>query len=292
MRIFLYWGKEMRVFSRKKEIRMIFPQLSWILLLASLALLAVGFYKFTYFFTVGHGLVTGGLGLSILIIALVRGDVTLPLALMCLLLLVYGFYQGGITAILELKKGQGRTLYRSKKEADTPLPVQLALWLLLGVAYLLPIMPLWYREATGPKEAPAAAWIGLALMLGGLALELIAARQANQQRQEDPLHPPMYGLFGVVRCPGQLGRIIFFLGILAGSAPLLKGFQRLISLLGYGAAVYFAFRSARRKEKITEKRHGRLKSYQNYVAETPVILPFIPLYSLDFFRREEEEEEL
>lgn len=270
---------------------MIFPQLSWLLLLLSLVFLAVGFYKFTYFFSVGHGLVTGGLGLTILIIALARGDVSLPLALECLLLLVYGIYQGGVTALLELKKGRDRTLFRSRSEAETPLLVQVAVWLLLGVAYLLPLTPLWYREATAPREALAAAWIGFVLMLGGLALELISNRQANQQRQEDPLHPPMHGLFSIVRCPAQLGRMIFFLGLFAGNAAILKGFQWLVAILGFAAAVYFAFRSAKRKEKITGERHGRLKSYQNYLAETPVILPFVPLYSLDFSRRAGEKEE-
>ena len=71
---------------------MVFPPLTWVLLLVAAALCAIGFYKFVYFMSVGYGLAVGGIGVAILIIALVRGDVTAVMAVLCILLLIYGGY--------------------------------------------------------------------------------------------------------------------------------------------------------------------------------------------------------
>ena len=67
---------------------MVFPPLTWVLLLVAAALCAIGFFKFVWFMSVGYGLAVGGIGVAILVIALIRGDLTLIMAILCLLLLV------------------------------------------------------------------------------------------------------------------------------------------------------------------------------------------------------------
>ena len=68
---------------------MVFPPLTWVLLIVSAALCAIGFYKFVYFMSVGYGLAVAGIGVTIAVIGLVRGDLTVVMAVLCLLLLLF-----------------------------------------------------------------------------------------------------------------------------------------------------------------------------------------------------------
>ena len=68
---------------------MIFPPLTWVLLLVAAAICAIGFYKFVYFMSVGYGLAVSGIGVAIFIIALLCGNLTPAMAVLCLLLPVF-----------------------------------------------------------------------------------------------------------------------------------------------------------------------------------------------------------
>ena len=65
----------------------------WILLAVSLLVSAVGWFYFIYFFSIGYGLSVSALALTTL---LVFSDVlTLPSAVLCGILFVYGFRLAG-----------------------------------------------------------------------------------------------------------------------------------------------------------------------------------------------------
>ncbi|MBP3728836.1 MAG: hypothetical protein J6H18_01040, partial [Lachnospiraceae bacterium] len=183
--------------------------MTWILLLLSAAFAAVGFYKFSYFTTVGHALVTGGLGLCCLIVSLSRGKSSAVLWISVLLCLIYGLFQGGLAALSELLKTSRKKVLKSEAEENTPLYVSICFWLAATLAGFCQISPLWYRVSAGLGKDSILSWLGLFLMLGGVAVILLALRQAHGQRQKDPSLPPMEGLYNWVRCPGQLGRLLF-----------------------------------------------------------------------------------
>ena len=85
---------------------MVFPPLTWVLLVVSAVLCSVGFYKFVYFMSVGYGLSVAGIGLTIFIIALIRGNLTPAMAVLCFTLpkgqpLVYTGQEVGVTRRIE-----------------------------------------------------------------------------------------------------------------------------------------------------------------------------------------------
>ena len=57
-------------------------------------------------------------------------------------------------------------------------------------------------------------------------------------------------------------------------------FQWIIALLGYIGIIYIMIGGARRIEKRQNRTYGKDKEYQEYVKKTPIIIPFVPLYSV------------
>ena len=57
--------------------------------------------------------------------------------------------------------------------------------------------------------------------------------------------------------------------------------QWCLALLGYFGIVYVMFSGARRLEVRQNKNYGADPEYQAYVKSTPILLPFIPLYSVE-----------
>lgn len=89
------------------------------------------------------------------------------------------------------------------------------------------------------------------------------------------------GLYRIVRCPNYLGELLFWSGILVSGLDILSGAgQWIIAAVGYVCIVFIMFNGATRLEKRQTKRYGKKKEYQEYVAHTPILLPWIPLYHL------------
>ena len=58
-------------------------------------------------------------------------------------------------------------------------------------------------------------------------------------------------------------------------------FQWLITILGYVGIVYVMFSGARRIEIYQNKNYGNNKEYQDYIKKTPILIPFLPIYSVE-----------
>ena len=52
------------------------------------------------------------------------------------------------------------------------------------------------------------------------------------------------------------------------------------ALLGYAGIIYVMFGGARRLEIRQDKNYGADPEYQKYKFTTPIMIPFIPLYSV------------
>ncbi len=89
------------------------------------------------------------------------------------------------------------------------------------------------------------------------------------------------GLYKIVRCPNYLGEILFWTAVLISGFGALQGVvQWFIAILGYILLVYVMFSGAKRLEGRQNKNYGTDPEYQAYVENPPILLPLIPLYSL------------
>ena len=60
----------------------------------------------------------------------------------------------------------------------------------------------------------------------------------------------------------------------------LENYWWIFALAGYAGIVYVMFGGARRLELRQNRNYGKDPEYQAYVKKTPILLPFIPLYSV------------
>ena len=191
---------------RKEFITMIFPPLTWVLLLV------IGFYKFVYFMSVGYGLAVSGIGVAIFIIALLCGNLTPAMAVLCLLLLIYGVRLGGFLLVREIKSAAYRKTLNEQTGNPVPFPVKVVMWLLMAVLYVVQTSPVWYRESAAPNGPLITAWIGAAIMAIGILLEAVADRQKSAAKLKAPNKPAMDGLYKISRCPNYFGEVTFRMG--------------------------------------------------------------------------------
>ena len=204
---------------------MVFPPLTWVLLIVSAVLCAVGFYRFVWFMSVGYGLAVAGIGVTIGFIGMVRGDISVVTGLLCLLTVVYGFRLGGFLFIREMKSAAYRKTLNAQMEKPVPFPVKLVMWLFMAVLYVVQTSCIWYREATAPAGPTAAAWVGAVIMCCGIAIEALADKQKSDAKKKNPNKPAMTGLYKFSRCPNYFGEILFWTGVFVSGWNILKGAQ-------------------------------------------------------------------
>ena len=71
-------------------------------------------------------------------------------------------------------------------------------------------------------------------------------------------------------------------GVLISGIGAITGVgQWVVVLIGYVGIIYVMFSGARRLEVRQNKNYGNDPEYQKYVTTVPILLPFIPLYSVE-----------
>lgn len=160
-----------------------------------------------------------------------------------------------------------------------PFGVKVAIWLTCAALYVTQVSPVFYRMLNGSVDS-VWVYIGAAVMLMGLVLESAADVQKNQAKKKNPRRFVDTGLYRLVRCPNYLGEMIFWTGVLFAGFGSVSGFQWVIALLGYVGIIFVMFSGARRLELRQDKNYGSDPEYQKYVSTVPILLPFIPLYSV------------
>ena len=259
---------------------MVFPALTWVLLAVAAVICALGFIRFVWFMSVGYGLSVAGLGLAILVIGLIRGDMTWALGLQCVLAVVYGCRLGLFLLIREMKSAAYRKTLAAQTDKPVPLPVKIVMWLFMAVLYVCQVSPLWYREATAPQAGIALSVVGAVIMLCGIVIEAVADRQKSAAKAVDPKKPAMTGLYKFSRCPNYFGEVVFWTGIFVSGLNVLTGWQWVIAVIGYICIVFIMVSGVKRLEKRQNKNYADLPEYREYVKKTPVFVPFVPVYSL------------
>lgn len=259
-----------------------------VLLIISLMLSMVGFYKLVYFFSVGYGFAMMGNGF--LLLSMFRHSLTPAVVVLSLLLVCYGARLSGYLMYREWKSASYKKLLHkiTRPEEKNPMEFKVLIWISVSVLYVTMISPIYYRLANNKANEGILAWVGIVIMIIGLLLETIADLQKSNQKRENPTMVATKGLYRMVRCPNYFGEIVFWTGVFISGCDVLTGIgQWMVAIVGYLCIVYIMFNGATRLEKRQNKTYGTLPIYQNYVNSTPILFPFIPLYHLAKIEKKE-----
>lgn len=255
----------------------------WLALLFGIALLvsAIGFYKYVYFISLGYGFSIAVMGAVMLV--LFRDRLYAGVAVSCILFIMYGLRLGGYLLFREVKSASYRSTMKKEIKAgdEVGMGAKLAIWISCALLYVMQVSPVFFRlEAETDGDGFLAA--GVVIMCLGVLLESSADIQKSRAKKQNPNRFCDSGLFKIVRCPNYLGEVLFWTGVFVsgisayGTSPL----RWIMSALGYLCIVYVMFGGARRLELRQNRNYGSDPEYQAYVKKTPILIPFVPLYSV------------
>lgn len=253
----------------------------WILLITSLVLSVIGFYKLVYFFSVGYGFAILGDGL--LIFVLFRNSLSPAIILLTLLFVCYGARLSGYLIYREWKSANYKKLLHkiTRPEEKNTMAFKVLIWISVSVLYVTMVSPVYYRLANDKANEGSFVWVGIVITIVGLLLETVADLQKSKQKKETPTMVATKGLYRIVRCPNYFGEIVFWTGVFVSGWDVLTGIgQWLVAIIGYLCIVYIMFNGATRLEKRQIKTYGAIPSYQTYANSTPILFPWIPFYHL------------
>ena len=252
--------------------------IAW-LVVASAVVTALGWIKQTWFFSVGYACsVIAMVGIT----GVVARDHLTPLAVIQLLLLALW----GVRLAIFLVTRERAASYAKRPEADRATmsaPVRLAIWIMCLLLYPAMITPaVLAAQASGPTGVwTVISVVGLAILASGVAVEALADRQKQRAKSVDPARFVATGLYSWVRVPNYLGEIMVWLGsLLAGAYALTTPLRWVVALLGFGCLVFIMLGATRRLERTQTERYGDESAFQTYVSTVPVLVPWVPLYSI------------
>ena len=263
---------------------MVFPISLFILLGVALLVSSMGFKKYVWFISLGYGFSIAAEGVAMLIIF--HKSLTVATVILSALLIAYGLRLSGYLAIREAKNASYKKHMTTeiKDGKKIPFGVKVAIWVTCALLYLTQVLPILYRFANKASDS-IASYIGIGIMAFGLILETAADIQKNQAKKKNPHRFVDTGLYRIVRCPNYLGEMIFWTGVfVSGIGALSSVWQWILALVGYLGIIYVMFSGARRLEIRQNKNYGNDKEYQAYVKKVPILIPLIPLYSVEKYK--------
>ena len=262
---------------------MVLPINFWLLFGICMLVSAIGFKNYVWFISLGYGFSIAAEGLAMLI--LYGKSLTLGTILCCVLFILYGLRLGGYLAIRELGSSSYKKNMKGEiKEGSTvPFGVKIAIWVTCALLYVTQISGVFYRMHNAVQDN-ALVFVGAAVMLLGVSLETAADIQKNNAKKVNPRRFVDTGLYRIVRCPNYLGEMIFWTGVLIAGIGAVSGWQWIVVAIGYIGIIFVMFSGARRLEIRQDKNYGNDPEYQKYVTTVPILLPFVPLYSVKKYK--------
>lgn len=252
-----------------------------VLLAVALVASACGFKRYVWFISIGYGVAVAAIGVALLAMFGARSGVAE--VLQALLLVAYGCRLAGYLAYRELRsRSYNQKMKGEVKGNDSvTLGARLAIWGAAALLYACQTSPVLFRMAAHARTDVLLV-VGLAVSAFGLAFETTADVQKNAAKRRNPRRFVDTGLFRIVRCPNYLGEMLFWTGVFVSGVGVYAGIaQWAAALVGYLGIVYVMFGGARRLEIHQNRSYGKDPAYQRYVRTTPIMLPFVPLYSVE-----------
>ena len=248
-----------------------------IAVLLSLAACSMGFKNYIWFISIGYGLAVAAIGAEMMIAG---GNLFASL-----ILLIYGLRLSGYLIYREVKTAyNSRMTGEIKQNKDVPIGGRIGIWTSSGILYPLMTSGVIFRTSNhAPDDTLMYAGLGISLL--GILLESAADLQKQAAKKKNPDRFVDKGLYRIVRCPNYLGELIMWTGIFISGISAYQGaLQWIAAVIGYISIVYIMFSGARRLEIRQNKRYGKDAEYQKYHDSTPVLLPFVPLYSVEKYK--------
>ena len=253
------------------------------LFIAAMVISSIGFKNYVWFISLGYGFSIAGE--SLLMMILYRGQLTIDTIICCVLFMVYGCRLGGYLAVREF----GSSSYKKNMKGEikdgksVPFGVKIAIWVTCALLYVTQVSGVFYRMFNAAEDN-IAVYIGAGIMLLGLVLESVADIQKNKAKKINPKRFVDTGLYRLVRCPNYLGEMIFWTGVVISAVGAVTGWQWVLVAVGYIGIIFVMFSGARRLEIRQNKNYGKDPEYQKYVKFVPIMVPFIPLYSVEKYK--------
>ena len=255
----------------------------YVLLALSFAVSALGWIYFIYFFSIGYGFTISVLSVAAAIIF--RDVITWPALLLCAALFVYGIRLGMFLLLREKRSATYKhILYQPENTVKKPAFVMWMIWIMCALLYLGQISPVTfylYNLRDGLPVSEGWLWAGAIVAALGVIIEMVADAQKSAAKKVNARRYVDTGLYRIVRCPNYFGEVLMWTGsfiICFGSCCTVG--QWVIAALGYVGIVYVMFSGARRLELRQTETYGSDPEFQKYIKKTPLILPFVPIYSV------------
>ena len=259
---------------------MVFPSEFLWLFVAAMVISSIGFKNYVWFISLGYGFSIAGEGVLMLILYGQR--LTFGMILCCCLFIIYGLRLGGYLAIREMGSSSYKKNMKGeiKEGSAVPFGVKVAIWVTCALLYATQVSGVFYRMHNGAPDN-VCTFIGAGIMALGLTMETIADLQKNAAKKVNPKRFVDTGLYRLVRCPNYLGEMLFWTGVLVTAFGAVSYWgQWVVIAIGYIGIIFVMFSGARRLEIRQDKNYGHDPEYQKYVTTVPILLPFIPLYSV------------
>ena len=259
-------------------------KLFWIMTAVALVFSSVGFKKYVWFISIGYGFSVAAIGATLLITG--KDGLNTGTILACLLFILYGIRLGGYLAIREWKSAAYNSKMKTEIKTGKGMSIfaKCAIWVSAALLYACETSPVIFRIAN-KTGAGGSLVIGMLISLTGLIIETTADLQKNAAKKKDPSRFVNTGLFALVRCPNYFGEMLFWTGVFTGGIPVYRGgAQWILALVGYLGIIYVMFGGSRRLEIRQNRTYGKDPEYQKYVKTTPIMIPFVPLYSVEKYK--------
>ena len=255
-----------------------------VLLAVSMLLSGLGWIYFIYFFSIGYGF--GVSALAVTIAVLFKDVLTPPTAILCAVMFIFGLRLGLYLLTREKRSPEyKKILYGPDAAKKKPLPVVIMVWIFCAVLYVGQVSPVAFylaNKAAGAPVSEVLPWVGAVMMAMGVVLESVADAQKKAAKKINKHRFVDTGVYRLVRCPNYLGELVIWTGAyLVGFGACMTFWQWVIATVGYIGIVYVMFSGARRLEIRQNLTYGADPEYQAYVKKTPILLPFVPIYSVE-----------
>ena len=255
--------------------------ISLILKILSISLLisCMGFIEFVYFISYGYGLSVAGIGLFLF---LTKNHIEKDEMILSFLYIIYGLRLSLYLFIRNFNSAfRHKMKDRIKKNKNYHISLLILIWISVSLLYTCQTAPLAFKMHNEKKEK-IFSYIGIIISLFGLILEIISDHQKTNAKKINPHRFVDSGLYTYVRCPNYFGDIIFWTGSFFSGIKIYDGvFQWSIALMGYIGIIYVMFSGARRIEIAQKKDYGENKEFLEYIKKTPLLIPFVPIYSVE-----------
>lgn len=250
-------------------------------LIIALVVSTLGFRRADWFISVSYGLSIAAQAVIFPLLLWGRWDVWA--GLQALLLVVYGVRLTTHIVTREKKSAYASRMEGSSMRSDgMKMGMKVTMWISVALLYVLMYSPALMTLNTQAQGANLASLpFGLIIMAVGLFMEGVGDWQKSAAKETRPDDFVSTGLYRIVRFPNYFGEMLFWIGVwVSGLSAYASVLDWIVASIGILAIQGVMIGSARGLEKKQNERYGDRADYQAYVKKTPILFPFLPLYSL------------